>query len=100
MRYVASHGFTEVQHWPIAPDGSDLSIIRNQQNGPVSFFVHGSHEPFMGVWNPKTQAGVVHYAEYSDLPAKKIWSWGADAEGLGWRKALSDNDSAYVEVHR
>ncbi len=98
MRYVASHGFTEVQRWPIAPDGSDLSVIKNQQSGPVSFFVHGSHEPFMGIWNPKTQAGTVHYAEYSELPAKKIWSWGADAEGLGWRKALSDNDSAYVEV--
>lgn len=97
-RYVASHGFTEVQRWPIAPDGSDLSVIKNQQSGPVSFFVHGSHEPFMGIWNPKTQAGTVHYAEYSELPAKKIWSWGADAEGLGWRKALSDNDSAYVEV--
>ncbi len=98
MEFVASHGFTEVRHWPVAPDGSDLSVIKNQQSGPVSFFVHGSHEPFMGVWNPKTQAGAVHYAEYSELPAKKIWSWGADADGLGWRKALSDNDSAYVEV--
>ena len=98
MRFVASHGFTEVRHWPIAPDGSDLSTIKNQQDGPVSFFVHGSHEPFMGIWNPKTQTGTVHYAEYSELPAKKIWSWGADADGLGWRKALSDNDSAYVEV--
>ena len=98
MQFAASHGFTEVRHWPIAPDGSDLSVIKNQQSGPVSFFVHGSHEPFMGIWNPKTQAGTVHYAEYSDLPAKKIWSWGADADGMGWRKALSDNDSAYVEV--
>ena len=98
MQFAASHGFTEVRHWPVAPDGSDLSVIKNQQNGPVSFFVHGSHEPFMGIWNPKTQAGAVHYAEYSELPAKKIWSWGADADGLGWRKALSDNDSAYVEV--
>jgi tetratricopeptide (TPR) repeat protein len=98
MKYAASHGFTEVRHWPVAPDGSDLSVIKNQQDGPVSFFVHGSHEPFMGIWNPKTQAGTVHYAEYSELPAKKIWSWGADASGMGWRKALSDNDSAYVEV--
>jgi tetratricopeptide (TPR) repeat protein len=98
MQFAASHGFTEVRHWPIAPDGSDSSIIKDQQSGPVSFFVHGSREPFMGIWNPKTQAGIVHYAEYSELPAKKIWSWGADAEGLGWRKALSDNDSAYVEV--
>ncbi len=38
------------------------------------------------------------YAEYRDLPGKKIWSWGADAAGLDWRKALSDNNSAYVEV--
>ncbi len=98
MKYAASHGFTEVRHWPVAPDGSDLSVIKNQQDGPVSFFVHGSHEPFMGIWNPKTQAGTVHYAEYSELPAKKIWSWGADTSGMGWRKALSDNDSAYVEV--
>jgi tetratricopeptide (TPR) repeat protein len=98
MQFAASHGFTEVRHWPVGPDGSDLSVIKNQQHGPVSFFVHGSHEPFMGIWNPKTQAGAVHYAEYSELPAKKIWSWGADADGLGWRKALSDDDSAYVEV--
>ena len=98
MQFAASHGFTEVRRWPIAPDGSDSSVIKDQQSGPVSFFVHGSREPFMGIWNPKTQTGIVHYAEYSELPAKKIWSWGADAEGLGWRKALSDNDSAYVEV--
>ena len=98
MQFAASHGFTEVRRWPIASDGSDSSVIKDQQSGPVSFFVHGSREPFMGIWNPKTQTGIVHYAEYSELPAKKIWSWGADAEGLGWRKALSDNDSAYVEV--
>ena len=98
MRYAASHGFTDVYSWPIGPEGKDLSVIRNQTDGPVSFFVHGSHEPFMGIWNPKTQTGTVHYADYSDLPAKKIWSWGSDAEGLGWRKALSDNNSAYVEV--
>ena len=98
MKFAASHGFTEVRPWPISSDGSNSSIIKEQQDGPVSFFVHGSREPFMGIWNPKTQAGTVHYAEYSELPAKKIWSWGADTEGRGWRKALSDNDSAYVEV--
>ena len=98
MRFAASHGFTEVRRWPVGPEGSDLSVIKNQQSGPVSYFVHGSREPFMGIWNPHTQSGTVHYAEYSELPAKKIWSWGADAEGRGWRKALSDNDSAYVEV--
>jgi tetratricopeptide (TPR) repeat protein len=98
MRFVASHGFREVQPWPVEADGNDLSIIRNHTKGPVSFFVHGSREPFMGVWNPHTNTGTVHYADFARLPAKKIWSWGSDADGLDWREALSDNNSAYVEV--
>ena len=98
MRFAASHGFTEVQPWPVDSTGRDLSLIRNQTDGPVSLFVHGSREPFMGVWNPHTKSGTVHYSEYDALPGKKVWSWGVDADGLDWRKALSDNDSAYVEV--
>lgn len=98
MRFTASHGFRDVEPWPIDKDGNDLSIVKNQTSGPVSLFVHGSREPFMGVWNPHTNTGVVHYAEYAQLPAKKIWSWGTDPDGLDWRRALSDNNSAYVEV--
>jgi tetratricopeptide (TPR) repeat protein len=98
MRFAASHGFRDVQPWPVEADGTDLSLIKNQTKGPVSLFVHGSREPFMGVWNPHTNTGTVHYSDYAQLPAKKIWSWGVDADGLDWRKALSDNNSAYVEV--
>lgn len=98
MRFAASHGFREVQPWPVDSDGTDLSVIKNQTKGPVSVFVHGSREPFMGVWHPHSNSGVVHYADYAQLPAKKIWSWGTDPDGLDWRKTLSDNDSAYVEV--
>jgi tetratricopeptide (TPR) repeat protein len=95
MRYTASHGFTDVDTWPVDSSGKDLSLIRNQTAGPVSRFAYGTREPFMGVWRPDTNSGAVHYAE---LPAKKIWSWGVDADGLDWRRALSDNQSAYVEV--
>src|SRR6201993_4039334 len=98
MRFIASHGFRDIQPWPIDADGNDLSIVKNQTKGPVSSFVYGSREPFMGVWHPRTNTGTVHYAEYAQLPAKKIWSWGTDPDGLDWRKTLSDNDSAYVEV--
>ncbi len=98
MRFTASHGFREVQPWPVEADGTDLSVVKNQTKGPVSLFVHGSREPFMGVWHPHTNTGTVHFADYAQLPAKKIWSWGTDADGLDWRKALSDNNSAYVEV--
>jgi tetratricopeptide (TPR) repeat protein len=98
MRFAASHGFREVQPWPVDADGTDLSIIKNHTKGPVSLFVHGSREPFMGVWNPHTNTGTVHYADFAQLPAKKVWSWGVDADGLDWRKALSDNNSGYIEI--
>jgi tetratricopeptide (TPR) repeat protein len=98
MRFAAAHGFAEVQTWPVDSHGKDLSIIKNQSDGPVSLFMHGSRENFMGVWHPKTNSGTVHFADYTELPAKKIWSWGVDADGLDWRTALSDNNSAYVEV--
>jgi membrane carboxypeptidase/penicillin-binding protein PbpC len=38
MRFAASHGFAEVQPWPMDSTGRDLSIIRNQTDGPVSLF--------------------------------------------------------------
>ena len=99
MRFVASHGFTDVYRWPVGPQGGhDLSVIRNQTFGPVSYFAYGTKEPFIGIWNPHTQTGTAHFARYRDVPAKKIWSWGVDPDGLNWRKALSDNDSAYVEM--
>jgi len=98
MRYAAAHGFAEVQNWPVDSQGKDLSVVHNQTDGPVSLFVHGSRENFMAVWHPRTNTGTVHFADYVELPAKKIWSWGVDADGLDWRKTLSDNNSAYVEL--
>jgi tetratricopeptide (TPR) repeat protein len=98
MRNTASHGFTRVDTWPVDSSGADLSVIRNQTKGTVSLFVHASREPWMGVYHPHTQTGVAHYAEFAELPGKKIWSWGVDADGLDWRRALSDDNSAYVEV--
>jgi Tfp pilus assembly protein PilF len=98
MRFAAAHGFVEVQRWPVDEQGKDLSIVKNQTDGPVSVFVHGSRENFMGIWHPHTGAGTAHFSEYDQLPAKKIWSWGMDADGLDWRKALSDNNSAYAEI--
>jgi len=96
--FTASHGFKDIDTWPVNSKGMDLSVIANHKDGPVSRFTYGSREPFMGIYNPHTNAGVVHYANFDDLPSKKIWTWGVDANGLAWRKVLSDNDSAYAEV--
>jgi tetratricopeptide (TPR) repeat protein len=98
MRFTASHGFKAIDTWPVNQAGVDLSVVGNHTAGVVSEFSHASREAFMGVYHPRTQAGVVHYSSTEDAPTKKIWSWGGDADGLDWRKALSDDESAYVEV--
>jgi tetratricopeptide (TPR) repeat protein len=98
MRWTASHGFTNVDTWPVNRAGLDLRVVGNHTAGPVSQFAHGSREPCMGVYHPRTGTGTVHFARYEELPHKKIWAWGVDADGLDWRKALSDNESAYVEI--
>jgi tetratricopeptide (TPR) repeat protein len=87
-----------VDAWPVDSSGQDLSYPRNHTTGFVSRFAHGSREPFMGVYDPDTRSGMVHVADHHDLPGKKIWSWGWDDEGKDWRKALSDDGSAYLEV--
>lgn len=98
MEFSASHYFADVDAWPVDSSGQDLSYPRNHTAGFVSRFVHGSREPFMGVYDPDTRSGMAHVADHHDLPGKKIWSWGWDDEGKDWRKALSDDGSAYLEV--
>lgn len=96
--YSVTHGFKDLDTWPVDRTGVDLSVVGNHKFGAVSRFSYASNEPYMAVYHPKTSAGVVHYSSRNDLPSKKVFSWGSDAEGLGWRDALSDDHSAYVEI--
>ena len=95
---MATHGFTRVEPWPVDRAGRDLSVIRNQTDGPVSLFTFGTREGFVGVYHPHTSSGTVHVADPSELPTHKVWSWGYDRDAADWRTALSDDDSGYVEL--
>jgi tetratricopeptide (TPR) repeat protein len=95
---MATHGFTRIEPWPVDQKGRDLSMVRNQTDGPVSLFTYGTREPFVGVYHPHTSSGVVHVAAPAELPTHKFWSWGNDREAASWRQALSDDDSGYVEL--
>src|SRR5580765_8530200 len=95
---MATHGFTAVVPWPIDQRGRDLSLIRNQADGPVSLFTYGTRESFIGVWHPSTRFGTVHVTSTSELPTSKVWSWGFDEAAHRWRQSLSDDNSAYIEL--
>ena len=70
MRFAATHGFTEVHPWPVEPTARTQHRSQSTK-GPVSLFVHGSREPFMGIWNPHTQTGTVHYADTSSCRQRR-----------------------------
>ena len=95
---MATHGFTSIEPWPIDRQGRDLSVIRNQIDGPVSLFTYGTREGFVGVYHPHTKSGTVHVADPAELPVHKVWSWGNDRDASTWREALSDDHSGYVEL--
>ena len=95
---MGTHGFTRIEPWPIDQQGRDLSVIRNQTSGPVSLFTYRTREPFVGVYHPRTNSGTVHVASPAELPVHKVWSWGNDRDAATWRTALSDDDSAYIEL--
>jgi tetratricopeptide (TPR) repeat protein len=97
MQFTITDGAANIDTWPVNSKGRDLSLVGNQA-GDFEAFAYGSSEPFMGVYSPHTDSGVVHWADPSAVPSKKLFSWGTDDNALDWRKRLSDNHSAYVEM--
>ena len=95
---MATHGFTAIEPWPNDRQGRDMSVIRNQTDGPVSLFTYRTREGFVGVYHPHTKSGTVHIADPAELPVHKVWSWGYDRDAATWREALSDDNSGYVEL--
>ncbi len=77
--------------------GRDLSRLGNWDHY-LGFFEHpAAHGPFVGVYDPAYDAGVVRA-----FPAQVVR--GSKVFGLGWRRAIgseayTDGNSAYVELH-
>jgi tetratricopeptide (TPR) repeat protein len=96
-QFTVEDGAANIDTWPVNLKGQDLSLVANQVND-FEAFAYGSSEPFMGVYSPHTDSGVVHWADHNSVPSRKLFSWGTDSNALGWRNRLSDNHSTYVEV--
>lgn len=93
---VASHGTTNLDTWPVGQDGIDRRVVAHFPSS-VGLFAYGSREGFLGVYQPASHSGVVHFADPAAVPGKKIWTWGA-SDDQRVRAELSDNQSTYVEI--
>ncbi len=76
---------------------NDLSWYRNIPV-PTSYMAMGSSEDFVGGYDHRAQAGLIHIANHHISPGKKQWTWGNHEFGYAWDRNLTDSDGPYIEL--
>jgi tetratricopeptide (TPR) repeat protein len=73
---ASEHGGSNLFTWPIFR-GSDFSLWINDPEVIGMYFLEPRYN-FFGLTNIKTKSGMVHYADFHDVPGKKLWNWGRE----------------------
>ncbi len=103
---VMDHGKRAVSTFPIATGeyykvdysaGVDISRYKNIKV-PTSYMAAHSDFNFIGNYDERVQAGLVHIADHHVSPGKKQWTWGNSDFGKMWDKNLTDTDGPYIEL--
>jgi tetratricopeptide (TPR) repeat protein/acylphosphatase len=96
MIWGISGAYGERTTWPVH-DGVDLSKARNHRSaGDV--FAGETYDDFFGVYHHDLGCGVAHWARQDELPARKMFFWGADEMGKLWQSMLTENAGEYLEI--
>jgi tetratricopeptide (TPR) repeat protein len=56
------------------------------------------YDKFFGVYDYKSDYGIVHYADNKKVKGAKFFIWGNDGRGNAWNRALTDDDTKYLEI--
>lgn len=103
---VMDHGKRDVSRFPIATgvyykhdysEGVDISRFKNIPV-PTSYMAAKSDFNFVGGYDYREQAGILHVADHHVSPGKKQWTWGCGDFGKVWYDNLTDSDGAYIEL--
>jgi tetratricopeptide (TPR) repeat protein len=81
---------------------NDLSFYANIPV-PTSYMCMGSDQDFLGGYDYKAQAGIIHIANHHISPGKKQWTWGNHEFGYAWDRNLTEPDAngefaPYIEI--
>jgi tetratricopeptide (TPR) repeat protein len=103
---VMDHGKRDVSSFPIATGtyykvnyapGTDISRYKNIPV-PTSYMAYHSDFNFMGDYDHRAAAGMLHIANHHVVPGKKQWTWGHGEFGQAWDRQLTDEDGPYIEL--
>jgi len=103
---VMDHGKRDVSRFPIATgvyykhdysEGVDISRYKNIPV-PTSYMAAKSEYDFVGGYDYKQKAGILHVADHHISPGKKQWTWGCGDFGKAWDCNLTDEDGPYIEL--
>jgi len=103
---VMDHGKRAVSKFPIADGeyykfdyspGTDISRYRNIPV-PTSYMAYHSDFDFIGNYDYKKEAGLLHIADHHISPGKKQWTWGNGDFGKAWDRNLTDENGPYIEL--
>jgi tetratricopeptide (TPR) repeat protein len=103
---VMDHGKRDVSSFPIATGtyykvdyapGTDISRYKNIPV-PTSYMAYHSDFDFMGDYDHRAAAGMLHIANHHIVPGKKQWTWGHGEFGQAWDRQLTDEDGPYIEL--
>ena len=96
MREAYPHARWPVFTYPVY-ESVDYSWYKNVRQ-PTSLFGRQVHRDFFGAYYHNADAGVVHVADFREVPGKKVWTWGMAGDGLIWSDLLTDHDGPYNEI--
>ena len=103
---VMDHGKRDVSRFPIATgvyykhdysEGVDISRYKNLPV-PTSYMAEKSDFNFVGGYDYRVGAGILHVADHHISPGKKQWTWGCGDFGKCWDRNLTDEDGPYIEL--
>ena len=103
---VYDHGKRDVSSFPIARGvyykhdysaGVDISRYKNIPV-PTSYMAYKSVYDFVGGYDYRREAGILHIADHHVSPGKKQWTWGCGDFGQAWDRNLTDANGPYIEL--
>ncbi|HEY3329095.1 MAG TPA: DUF5107 domain-containing protein [Capsulimonadaceae bacterium] len=106
VHFVADHAKRAVSEFPVCrgyyygvdySPGTRLDWFKNIPV-PTSYMAVGSVHDFVGGYDDRSRAGLVHVANHHISPGKKQWTWGDSEFGHRWYRHLTDNDGPYIEL--